>query len=1212
MGRTLVLSLALFLNLGGLAPPHAWAEPPSTGDPDSAGDPGSVKPDAQPKAPQDARPSETANPPASGEDRVNREALQLQAQQLEELLAGRLDPAVDERALLRFDLATLSPGLSRWIADLTGKQPPAGAIAERGEDAPRTTQPAQAASTGQPENLGAPPSRAEGPDPGSPGDYAKVGHRPTLEPHEARLYAALLSLAQLRPDQRSALLRKHAERRTKWRSEQTASERRKQALAGMRTRAQQLQAFMDGELDLALDPQALLKLDLWGWPSFRAPPEASEPTLPEQAEPPPKRRRRGRRRRKPPPEPEPQAAQPPPDPEWDKAMAELTAARFALLQLSPEARLQLLETHVQRQNVAKADEARAAREAADEAEQSAQAAAEARKRALRAAEQARTETQRVIAEEHARLLGIQEAQALFEAALSQRRASVQQRREVPVKWRMKVRALEGRSVLEGPRSIEADRIYNELVGDLRDVRQHLQQGLSALERGGQPVPSTSEDEIPDGTATPMLTELRNQLSLQAGRLDDQQHEQNWDEVMALYDDMLVLNSARLQLMAWLSPGVRGRYTGAGTEAVRQAYAEVQQIALTLRMKALTLPRTARQLRSDLATAPLQVIFGLLQFVVIVAVFRRWRKSANELLGGLRRRVLGITPPTHYAERTATALWYLMRIRKPVEILLVVALIVGLFGQTGEAMGLDYAWVVVAWWMTGSTAIRALDAIAARQHLRAGSSESAGLRIRSLRLVGMVIVGTGMVLSLFELGVGRGTVYQWVIRGCWLLSIPTLILLTRWWRSTVFERMKRRRDKKPIFDWICAEARGPRSYVRGAIGGAYLLGEGVWAWLVAQASEWEVSRRLLAYLFRTEAARQAEARGEASEGVPLDRSRSRSLHPESQAPHVLDEIAGNSVAELIEEIGSHACTLAVISGDRGAGKSVTLGRIAKHFGDDALALACPTTGLGGLLASMRKELKLDGRATDEQIVKAINQRGPTVVTIDDLQRVIRPAIGGLSDLDRLVYMARDTHEKISWVIAISTPAWSYVERARSERIAFDRVLNLRGWSEDQIGSLLRRFNEHAHVRPNFDGLVVARQLEDANEETTGRAERGYYRILWDYSGGNPGVALYWWQQSLYENELGDVSVRLFRPPDPWDLETVPLNVRFALRTILQLDWAHPRQLAESLEMAPAVVDEALRYAQGRGYLERKGERVRIAWHWLRAITVALKRQHLITA
>ena len=1130
-------------------------------------------------------------------------ALEVRAQQLEALVAGTLDPAVNERTLLRFDALALSPALSELIAGLAGDR----RQAPDANDEPTTS---RAEEADAPEGDGRARDRAD--------------QGPVLEGPEARLHAALVQLSELSPQKRGAMLQRQAERRAELEASRTAEVRRERALVDMRTRTGQLRAFMNGELDVSIDPQNLLQLDLWNWSAFRAAPPTAAPaeTAEPEAHPPKKPKRRpGRRRRRPRavvPKPEQEkterAAQvePTPDPEWEQVQSELIAARLALLSLSPEARVQLLETHRQRQQIAEADEAEAARQAADKAAQSAQAAAEARKRALRAAEQARTATQRAIAAEHARLLGVQEAQALFEAALSQQHAAVQQRREVPARWRLKVRALEQRSVLEGPRSVEADRVYRGLVEDLQGVREHLKEALRKLEGGAKPAPSIGDRDVPEDTGTPMLTELREQLSERAQQLEEVQHAQAWHETEALHSDMLALNGARLQLMAWLSPSVRAQFTGAGPEAVRQAYAEVQQITLTLRMKALTLPRTARRLKADLATAPVQVFFGLLQFLIIVAVFRRWRRGANELLGGLRRHMLAITPPTSYSERTAHVLWYVMRVRKPLEILLVVALITGLFGETGQAMGLDYVWVVVAWWVTGSTAINLLDAMATRQHLRAGGSESAELRIRSLRLVGLVIVGTGMLLSLFELGVGRGTVYEWVWEGCWLLSIPTLTLLTHWWRSTIFDRMRRRTEKTPLVEWIRAETSGMRSYFRAAIGGAYLLGGGVADWVVGRAGEWELSRRLLAYLFRTEAARQAEARGDSNYGMPLDSGRSRSFHPETSTLPIIDDAATKTVAELIEEIEVRACTLAVISGDRGAGKTITLGRIADHFGKDALVLQCPSTGLGGLLALMRTELGLEARASDEQIVAAINKRQPAVVTIDDLQRVIRPAIGGLADLDRLVYMARNTHVNISWVVAISTPAWSYVERARSERIAFDRVLNLRGWSEEQIAQLLRRSSEHAGVRPTFDGLVVARQLEDADEETAGRAERGYYRILWDYSGGNPGVAMYWWQQSLYQDEVGEVSVRLFRPPDPWDLETVPLNVRFALRTILQLDWAHPRQLAESLEMAPAVVDEALRFAQGRGYIERDGERVRITWHWLRAITVALKRQHLIAA
>lgn len=1149
---------------------------------------------------------------------------QRRADQLRQLMDGSLSAEVDERTLLALDLEQLPSSAAAPLLSLLehGVTAPAAAAAP---DSPGSSEPAGPATTDTarepaPSQAAAEPSAATGGDASAAGD--------DLQGLPAPLRAFVLSVrtwAALSPVERATRMAAHRQKREAHTAEAKAQKARDRTLAALQKQAQELRALLAGKLPHEVDPEPLLRIDLADWPGLAAPPSlarAAADTSDAQkapAEPAPNKRanRWAKQKRKPapPPEPEPKPAPAPmvdPDPELSAARAELLGLRMRLLQLTPEARAQLLSDHEGRKQAAKQDKVVVARQEATQAEQAARVAAEARQVALRKAEQARTEAQRVIAAEHARLLGIEEQQARFEATLAEHTAAANERRSVAVEWGLKVRAIENRSVLDGPRSAEADRIYEDLRLDLRGIRFRLNEVLDAIERGDSQVPRVGEEaSLPADGETKVLVDLRKKLVAHQALLDRKERAQRWQEASGLHEDMENLNRARLNLLAWLSPPMRARYTGSGPEAVRQAQAEVQQIILELRTRALALPREARALADDLSTSPLPVIWGFLKFVMLLALFRTWRRRAGSWLGAARRRMLSVSPPTQVSSQLATLLWYLLRIRRPLELLVMVAVVVGLFGQTGQALGLDYVWLVAAWGLSGSTVVRYLDAVAARQHLRVGGNDSAALRIRSLRLLGILVVGTGLLLSLFKISVGRGTIYEWVWDGCWLLMIPTGALLIRWWRPTVLERIEARTEKTPFFEWVRAHKRGPRSYLGAAAGGIYLLSEGLSSWLMTEAGEWEVTRRLLAYLFRTEAARRAEARGDRDQGVPIDELRGRTIYPMQTDAVLIESIADEGLKELVAAIEAKSCTLAVVSGERGVGKSVLLHRLASHFGEGSLELQCPPAGFSGLLRVMRTTLELEQGASDEDLVKAINARAPKVVIVDDLQRAIRPAIGGLSPLDRLVSMARDTDANIAWVLSIGSPAWNYVARARSERIAFDRVVSLKGWSEEQIGQLLRANNDTAGIHPSFEGLVVTRQMEDANEETTGRAERGYYRILWDYSGGNPAVALYWWRKSLHETAGGEIAVRLFRPPDPWDLETVPLHVRFTLRAILQLDWAHPNQLVESLEMSLSQVDETLRFAQARGYLESEGKRVRIAWPWLRAITVALKRQHLIT-
>lgn len=129
----------------------------------------------------------------------------------------------------------------------------------------------------------------------------------------------------------------------------------------------------------------------------------------------------------------------------------------------------------------------------------------------------------------------------------------------------------------------------------------------------------------------------------------------------------------------------------------------------------------------------------------------------------------------------------------------------------------------------------------------------------------------------------------------------------------------------------------------------------------------------------------------------------------------------------------------------------------------------------------------------------------------------------------------------------------------------------------------------------------------------RAERGFYRMLWDLADGNPGVALEIWRNSLYVGAGADehtAEVRYFQEPAAVAIERLPLTALFVLRAIVQLERAATDDIVECTRLSQAEVQECVAFCLARGYAEPIDDRVRISWPWFRTITRVLSRQHLL--
>jgi len=1086
------------------------------------------------------------------------EELREQTKQIRQLMAGRLDVAVDPQPLFKVDLGApkANPDLELLLRELE-------------QDSKQEKR-----QSGRKRVLRTPGSE----------DALGKARRELVEAQ-----AAFLSLPR---SERDAILSRHEARRREAEVQASSAQAKAEMLAQIEEQIAQLEAFLAADLDPSIDPRPLLEIDPVELTDLAADPERRRRFLDPSA--------RG---------PIPVAAKDDVDGQLDAARHRRDVLWLQFLELDDDERGRLLSRHAR----SSTEPSEALAEQISGAEQAAQDAALEREAALADSQQAKTESLRLIADRRAQLLTVKEAQARFKAELANNRVEVETTTESALAWNRKVRELQSAMPTGEASASEADDLYRGLARDLGVAHHDLSGALDAVTSDLSEValpPNADADQLPADIDDGAASQLRASLSRSALELQALEGQLRWDRAEALRDAIVIMNQARLRLFEMLSEARRDSLEGFGSDGVAEVKRELDQIILEVRFHLLAVPREAAHQYRQLKSAPGPVVFSLFQLLFLVLVFRWWRKRADDTLEQSRRAWLQKRPQTQLTRGVATFVWYVRRIRKPVEWLVFFALLSMLISKAGRLPETKYFQIIVAWLLAGAFVVELIDAMASRQGF---SSESSGkLRFRSLRLVGVSVVAVGLILSLTVATVGKGAIYAWVISTFGFLAIPVFLVLVFWWKDTIFERAKGREGSR-VLRWVVRHDHGLLTYPAAAVGGVYLLIEGVAGFVVRRVSDLAPLRRIFAYLFRRGVEKNKTATPAEYGTEPIPAELYAALAPDPKTPpELLTSYMSESVHAMRALVRSDRDAIVAVVGERGLGKTTFLDRVTSDLESGSLcAVQCQPGGFAALLVDFARALGLPGTATEEEIIASLRERAPTVIRVDDAQRLVRPLIGGLEDIDQLIELTRSVSPQTSWLIAIGMPAWQYLRRARGDRAAFDQVIQLKPWEETQIASLIEQRSAAAGVVPSFERLVVPRQVRTSPVSDEERTKRDFYRILWDYSDGNPEVALHFWRESLYRQPDDEtVYVRLFSGPSASQLDDLPATFYFVLRTVVQLELAVEEDVVTCTDLSTAEVADALRAARVHGYIKGEGHLFEIDLQWYRAIISMLRRKHLL--
>lgn len=862
-----------------------------------------------------------------------------------------------------------------------------------------------------------------------------------------------------------------------------------------------------------------------------------------------------------------------------------------------------------------ADYSRLAARAAENETAPAQAAAAARAQAARAAQSADSELKRLVETERGRLLAAKERQARFEARVQAMGGSTEQVTETTLAWRRKVGELRARSRLQPGRAADADALYLGLVGVLQKVRGDLR---AALKSGGVAGldnlrPPTLDDAVTEGSGKSNdLLSLRSQLEANAQRLADLARRSGADERAALYASMATLNAQRLALIDDLSPDLRRRILGFGPEGLAQVQREADQIGLSLLYNIRDLPRVLGLAAEPFRRPTPNVLFDVTELVALLLGFAWWRRRGAVVLRRAEDHFADHKTPTLWSASMATMVRIVRRVGRPLEWFALTVTAWFLRPAWLQVAGFEILWITVLWLVSALVLTRMVDVLA---HGEGDPDPRAQLRGRSLRLLAGVSLLVGLALTLTSASVGRGAIFHWVLAAAWLPLAPVAFILADWWKERISVLAEASAARGPVLRWAASQPAGVAGgFARVAAGGA-LLFEGARSRLMFWARDIALVREIFDQRTRARAALRAAADQASGRFRPLADDRFDTLAPHRAAANPGAELAQTPALEMPD---LRPGSVQAIIGARGLGKSTALswwrGSLAPG---EAIELAVGPGGLPDLLADLALALGVAPSALDGDgaiLSGPLGGGGLRAVFIDDLQRLVAPAIGGLADFDRLIELTRRAGKGLAWVFACDVQAWNYLFRARHDRAPFDSHVTAPRWGNDRIRALVERRTAQAGLDPAFEQLEQLGRLRfDSDLSPDERNRAAYFDDLCDYCRGNPAVALEFWRRSLFEDvETGKIMVRTFSTPDPAVLETLPGPALYVLRAIIQMDVAGADAIQNCTDLPAVIVKDALRSLARAGVIAAEGAEFATTLFWLRDATRALERRNLLSA
>ena len=269
---------------------------------------------------------------------------------------------------------------------------------------------------------------------------------------------------------------------------------------------------------------------------------------------------------------------------------------------------------------------------------------------------------------------------------------------------------------------------------------------------------------------------------------------------------------------------------------------------------------------------------------------------------------------------------------------------------------------------------------------------------------------------------------------------------------------------------------------------------------------------------------------------------------------------------------------LIIGDRGIGKSEIIANFLrkKLLTPKQVHLGTGDTSIEAVCQRLSQELfKQKSLVRSDAMVDTLMAMDAQVICLENFENAMLRKVGGFTAMTWLLDVIIATSNNHFWIVTCTSFAWSIAKQAIPGSNSFTHDIWVQGMSEEQLTEMiLTRHNDTSKKKPDFTQLNLkeSSKWHKSHLDKIDLQERNrdlYFRILWDYTKGNPRQALYYWKASLSWGEFSS-TVRLFDVPEQWVLENLSDHILMLLAALIEHNGLTIAGLAEVMSADAALI------------------------------------------
>lgn len=695
---------------------------------------------------------------------------------------------------------------------------------------------------------------------------------------------------------------------------------------------------------------------------------------------------------------------------------------------------------------------------------------------------------------------------------------------------------------------------------------------------------------------------------------------------ALMQHLAQAQAERVALFAHLSPQLQSQLSGFTPEGLRRISAEVEHLMLMARWYPTQRLYQLRHNVSHMADVFQASYLGLLlvQFALLIWSLRWVHRKTPAVIQYARQWLSEQRLSAERALAVEQLFITITSLRRELLLLLGVYLscewlLASRQGITEWYVGMQLAYTY-AWFMLGLATLHRIVLQALSRYTAIDAALNAKIH-NSLRLVIRLAMLVNVYLILAHALLGRGALYGIAENVAILGALAVAWRLIHQWRREVTQTYLRLYPDGRLAELVRKHQDRVHGLALVALAFVFVAALGIWVWLRDTTLRFENTRKALAYLFRRQLERHAISETAERDTDELPQTLRALFSDDGEGAQLLDYFPKltAALAQVTELTHGRGGGLIAVSGERGSGKTTWLHELRHKIPDqidsDLITVEQRLTQPAELLAMLADQLGVNAE-TEQDCIHALNSGEYRVVMIDLAQNLMLRDVGGMQAYEALLKIAQASYRKVLWVLSFAEHAFHYLQFSYPDRDIYDLHITLPAWSEQRIGELINVRLQQAGYIANYDGLVSHAMLQqDLHNETPshdGVASR-YMRLIWDYAGGNPRLALHFYLQSLVWVGSNMLRVKLFPVPTLTALEQFSDQTHYILSCLMVHENITADEAARSLRLPRHECARALSLLSEQGYLwANEQQRYRVETHWHRAILRFLQRKKMLDA